>query len=247
MKVFIGFLIASVLMIVFYFLFVPVSIPVLTYHDFVEENVENSMQITKEEFEKEIKFLKDHHYQSITLKDMECFLEGKCKLRRKSVMITMDDGWIGEYQIALPILKKYHMNAVIFYVGEHLDDENPNFIHREEIEKIKKDYPNIEIASHSYSLHFEDAYLLSKEELVEDMKLMKNEIDSKYYAYPYGRSSDSYQKALKEEKYSLAFTFGPDKEHRKVKVGDSKYSVPRLNMSSGMPFWKYVLRLIWFQ
>ncbi len=96
MKVFIGFFVAIVLMVVFYFLFVPVTIPVLTYHDFVDENVENSMQITKEDFEKEIKYLADHHYQSITLKDMECFLEGKCKLSRKSVLITMDDGCIGE-------------------------------------------------------------------------------------------------------------------------------------------------------
>lgn len=245
MKKVIGIIIFLIFCLVGYVFLVPVRIPVLTYHDFVEGDTTNDMQITQSEFEREIKFLRKHHYHSISLKELECFLEKKCKLPRKSVLITMDDGWIGEYKIALPILKKYNMKAVIFYIGEHYDSENPNFIHRDEINKIKEDYPNIEIASHSYALHFEDAYQLSKEEIIEDIKLMKEENDSKYYAYPYGRHSTNYEEALKEEGYSLAFTFGPDKEHRKVSLKDSKYAIPRLNMSHGMPFLKFVLRLNW--
>ena len=247
MKRIIGILIILLLLYVAYILFVPLTIPVITYHDFVQESVDNNMQITEDEFEKEMKYLSDHHYKTISLKDMKCYLEKKCKLSRKAILITMDDGWINELKIAAPILKKYDLHAVIFYVGEHLDDDNPNFMHRDDIELLQKEYPNIELASHSYRLHFEDAYKLSKDELEEDMKLMKEEITSSYYAYPYGRYSKDYQEALKEEGYSLAFTFGPDGEHRKVKQSDSTLAIPRLNMSQGMPLWKFVLRINWYK
>ena len=238
------FIIALVVVVVLQ----PVKVPVLTYHDFSDEKTEDSMQIDVETFEEEMKFLANHHYHSLTLEEMECFIKNKCSIPKKSVLITMDDGWMNEYKIAAPILKKYNLNAVIFYVGEHLDDDNPNFMHRDEVEALQKDYPNIELASHSYSLHFEDAYKLTKEEFVQDMDLMKDEVlETSYYAYPYGRSSDAYREALKEEKFKLAFTFGPDQEHRKATQEDSIYQVPRLNMSGGMPYWKFILRLNWYK
>ena len=49
--------------------------------------------------------------------------------------------------------------------------------------------------------------------------------------------------ALKEEKYVMAFTFGPDKEHRKATRKDDKYKIPRLNISNDMPMWKFKLRI----
>ena len=190
------FIIALVVVVVLQ----PVKVPVLTYHDFSEEITEDSMQIDVETFEEEMKFLADHHYHSLTLEEMECFIKKKCSIPKKSVLITMDDGWMNEYKLAAPILKKYNLNAVIFYVGEHLDDDNPNFMHCDEVEALQKEYPNIELASHSYALHFEDAYKLTKEEFVQDMDLMKDEVlERSYYAYPYGRSADTYREALKEE------------------------------------------------
>ena len=236
-----------ILLLILLFLFLqPVKVPVLTYHDFSYEE-SSDMVINQEEFEKEMKYLANHHYHSLDLSEMECFMKKKCSIPKKSVLITMDDGWINELEIAAPILKKYNLKAVIFYIGEHLDDENPNFMHREDLERLKLEYPNIEIASHSYSLHFEDAYQLSFDEFIVDMDLMKEEIPSSYYAYPYGRGSDTYSEALEKSGYKLAFTFGPDKEHRKASQQDSIYRVPRLNMSNGMPFWKFVLRLHWYR
>lgn len=227
--------------------FMPTKIPVLTYHDFTKEEPENSMQIKKEVFEEEMKYLHDHHYHTLKLEDIECFLENTCKIPKKSVFITMDDGWISELKIAAPILKKYNLNATIFYIGENYDGHNKNFMDKESLEELKKNYPNIEVASHSYALHYEDTYLLSKEELIEDIKVMKEISSSKYYAYPYGRYSSEYIEALKEEGYSLAFGFGPSKEHRKLTKEDNPYTLPRLNISNGMPLWKFILRLNWYQ
>ena len=41
---------------------------------------------------------------------------------------------------------------------------------------------------------------------------MNNVIDTKYFAYPYGHVSHNIEKALKDNNYKLAFTFGSGKK-----------------------------------
>lgn len=220
------------------------KLTVLTYHDFTNGKVNDPMQKNIYDFEREMEYLYKHNYKSLTLKDVKCFYDKKCKLKRKSVLITMDDGWKSELTLALPILKKYNLNAVIFYIGSNYDGHNDKFLNKENLEKIKKDYPNIEIASHTYDNHYEDAYLKSVTELNDDFTKMKDIVDTKYFAYPYGHYSDNYIESLKNNNYKLAFTFGPDKEHRKASIKDNRYKIPRLNLSTTYPLWKYKLKLI---
>ena len=224
----------------------PKRYTVLTYHDFTTGKPENNMQKNIDDFEREMKYLYKNNYKTLTLKDMECFYDKKCVLPRKSVLITMDDGWKNEYELALPILKKYNLNAVIFYVGNNYDGNNSNFIDKNDMEDIKNNYPNIEIASHTFNKHYETAYTEDVKSLDSDFKDMKKIINTKYLAYPYGKYSDNYIKALKENNYKLAFTFGPDKEHRKFSIKDNRYKIPRINVSTTYPYYKYVIRLLPF-
>lgn len=217
---------------------------VLTYHDFTSGSPENGMQKNIDDFEKEMRYLYKHNYKTLTLKDVECFYDKKCKLPRKSVLITMDDGWKSEYKLALPILKKYNLNAVIFYIGSNYDGNNTNYINIDDLIDIENNYPNIEVASHTYNKHYENAYKESISDLDADFKDMKKILDTKYFAYPYGKHSDNYIKVLKDNNYKLAFTFGPNKEHRKFSIKDNRYEIPRVNLSTTYPFYKYILRLI---
>lgn len=41
----------------------------------------------------------------------------------------------------------------------------------------------------------------------------------------------------------MAFGFGPGKEHKKASRNDNIYTIPRLNITNGMPLWKFSLRL----
>ena len=225
----------------------PQKIPILTYHIFASQGESDFMTITKDDFEWEMKYLKKHHYHTLKMDEIECFLENTCKLPRKSVLITIDDGWKSTLDIAAPILKKYDFQATMFYIGKNNNGENESFLDLNDLSYIKENYPNIEIASHTYNLHEEDAYLKPKEELKSDFNNMKEILSSSYFAYPYGKYSDEYIEVLKEEGFHLAFTFGPDKNHRKLTKKDSKYLIPRLNTSGAMPHWKFILRLNWFQ
>lgn len=219
-------------------------ITVLGYHDFTEGDSVSNMQMNIKKFDKQMKYLKDHNYNAITLKQMDCFINKTCKIPRKSVLITMDDGYKSNYDLAFKVLKKYNFNGVVFYMGVNYNGENENYMDLKMIKEAKRKYPNIEFASHTYDLHHENDYLLSYEEINNDFKKMNNVIDTKYFAYPYGHVSHSIEKALKDNNYKLAFTFGPGKNHRKVKLGDDEYHLPRLFISSDMPFWKFILRLV---
>ena len=239
----ISIIVVSILLVVLFPYLFPKKYAVLTYHDFTPKTPENNMQKNVDEFKKEMKYLKKHNYKTLTLKDVECYMNKKCDLPRKSVLITFDDGWKNAYEYALPVLKEYDFNGVIFYLGEKIDKSDPNFISQDELEIIKKDYPNIEIASHTYKNHVEDGYTKSVEELGEDFKAMKDIVDTKYFAYPYGRYSDDYIEVLKDNDYKLAFSFGGKIKHKKFSNKDNKYLIPRLNLSTTYPYWKFVLRM----
>lgn len=219
-------------------------ITVLGYHDFTEGDSVSNMQMNIKKFDKQMKYLKDHNYNTITLKQMDCFINKTCKIPRKSVLITMDDGYKSNYDLAFKVLKKYNFNAVVFYMGVNYNGENENYMDLNMIKEAKRKYPNIEFASHTYDLHHENDYLLSYEEIDNDFKRMNSVFNTKYFAYPYGHVSKNIEDSLGNNNYKLAFTFGPGRDHRKVRHDDDKYHLPRLFISNDMPFWKFVLRLV---
>ena len=221
------------------------KVAILGYHSVMPRSINTSgdnLVVDTEKFEQELKILKKLGYQSMTLDDYYCWKNKKCKKNGKKVLITFDDGYTNNYEYAYPLLKKYHMNGVVFCVGSYIEANDDIHMNKETLAKVKEEYPNIEIASHSWGMHFhsEKTY----DEVVEDINKMKPLVDSEYYAYPFGDWNLEYVKALKDNGYKMAFTFGPKKEHRKSDLKDDNFKVPRLNISNDMPMYKFILRLI---
>lgn len=64
-------------------------------------------------FESHLQFL-DRHYRVVPIMDViEALRNGK-ELPRRSVFITFDDGYKGNYEVAFPLLRKYGMKAAFF-------------------------------------------------------------------------------------------------------------------------------------
>lgn len=221
------------------------KIAILGYHGVMPKEINTSgskLIVNQEDFEKQLKYLKKHGYKSMTLSEFNCWKNKECKKAHKSVLITFDDGYMDNYLYAFELLKKYDMNAVVFYVGKNINSNEGYYMNKETIEKAKVEYPNIEFASHSYGLH--ENFGKTYEEVNNDIMKMKDVLDSKYYAYPHGSFTDEYISALKDNGYLLAFTFGPGKNHRKADIKDDNYKIPRLNISKDMPMYKFTLRLV---
>ncbi len=229
------------------------TIAILGYHNIYNSNDEqieyNQFIIDVKNFEEQMKYLKDNNYKTLTLDEFYCFKKGECDYGRKTVMITFDDGYYYNYKYAFDILKKYNLNAVVFFVGTYASSSDNNinndinsFMSLDTIEKAKVEYPNIEFASHSYNMHGKsNVSNLTKEEIVNDIEKFNSIYKTTYIAYPGGNYNEDFIKALKENNYKIAFGFGP--EHRKAKRNDDDFDIPRLNISSDMSLTKFKLRI----
>ena len=220
----------------------PNKVSVITYHSISKNITDNLMVINQKEFEKQMKFLSDNKFTTLTLDDMNCYMNKKCKIKKNTVLVTLDDGYLDNYELAFPILKKYNINAVVFLIGSNVRNNSAGFINNEYILKTKKEYPNIEFASHGFNLHESDTSNYTLDNYLEDFKLQKEVIDTKYFSYPHGTINDELITSLKKNKYELAFGFGPD--FRKASNKDNKYNIPRLSINGNIPLWKFKLRLL---
>ena len=89
------------------------TVPILTYHRFAE-NCSSPLCMPTKTFELQMRYLKENDYHVITAEELVAFLEYRRGIPKKSVLITMDDGYRSVYKIAYPILKKYGYKATLF-------------------------------------------------------------------------------------------------------------------------------------
>ena len=134
------------------------KIPVLMYHH-LEKNLNNNVVISPENFENQIKYLKYAGYNTITTQQLYDYLNGSIQLPQKPILITFDDGYLSNYEMAYPILKKYNMHAEIFVIASRILEKDVEISHSNEIPKMSwdqlremKDY--ISVQSHSWDSHY---------------------------------------------------------------------------------------------
>jgi len=133
------------------------EIPVLMYQH-LDKHINNNTAISPENFEKQIKTLKENGYNSITAQELYDYLNGKTELPKNPVLITFDDGYLSNYEKAYPILKKYKMHAEIFVITSRILEKNgknvnPNEISKMNWDQLKEMNDYITIQSHTWNSH----------------------------------------------------------------------------------------------
>ena len=244
------------------FLYKHPKISVLCYHNIATQEEkqnypkESDWTITTENFKEHLDYLKKHNYKILTMDEFYNWKIGNIDLPYKSVLITFDDGFLSNYEYAFKLLKDYNMNATVFVVGSFIDNSTSNewngniktYMTKDILEKVKIEYPNIEIYSHSYNLHYQGAINQNKEALMQDLKdfnifYPNNDV----LCYPFGQFNDTIEECLKESNYKMAFRYGPEKkDYKKASRKDNIYEIPRLNVSHGMSVFKFALRLLMY-
>ena len=71
------------------------------------------------DFEFQMRTLRQH-FNPISLHEFEDHLIDGVPLPARSCLVTIDDGWIDNYETAFPILKKYSVPAVIFLPTDYI-------------------------------------------------------------------------------------------------------------------------------
>lgn len=186
------------------------KVTVLMYHHLVQTEAEvngNSMVVTAQRFEEDLRWLADNGYTAVLPRDL---VEG-VPLPKKAVMITLDDGYRSNYELAFPILQKLETKAVIAVICGKLDQEAPTYLTWDMCREMSMS-GLVEFGSHTYWLHNLDerngAYIAggpngiqrlkgeSREnfqarvidDLEKSARRLEDELGNEvlYFAYPYG-------------------------------------------------------------
>jgi len=70
--------------------------------------------VTPAAFTEQMDYLARNGYHVLALKELGAFIAGREALPKKSVIITIDDGYRATYDIAFPILRKFGFPATVF-------------------------------------------------------------------------------------------------------------------------------------
>lgn len=180
------------------------GMPILLYH--MVNDGKSSYAITPTEFEEQMKYLKEEGYTTISLLEYVKARKGKLNLPEKPLVISFDDGYLDNYTVALPIMKKYDFKGTVFVVGNDIGKKG--YLNYEDIRSLQKH--DFEIASHTAN-HL-PLSKLSFEEKKHEIEISKLFLDWKtdktvfFMAYPNGSYDQDCLDILKQTNYLGACT-----------------------------------------
>ena len=203
------------------------GLPVLMYHFFYDENTtsgenkdNNFIEIS--DFEEQVKYLAENDFYFPSWEEVEEYIDGEIILPEKSVVLTVDDGDDSFFELAVPVLQKYNVDATSFVITSWYGY------------RANEKQKNVSYQSHSDCMHEAGAngkgVMLSwdKEKIIQDLENSKKTLggDATIFCYPFGQYNNTGIETLKTTGYKLAFTT----QYGRVYQGSSKYELPRVRV-----------------
>ncbi|MHC1740788.1 MAG: polysaccharide deacetylase family protein [Anaerolineaceae bacterium] len=162
-----------------------VTVPILLYHHISEDNSGNRYYVSPEVFETQMKWLYDHHYQTITVSQLADVIIHGGTLPERAVIITFDDGDQDVFLNAFPVMQKFGFVGTAYIIVNWIGA--PGFDTPDQINQLIS--AGWEIGSHSMS-HID---LTKNEDKLEDevrnsLVQLNSEFGIKVssLAYPFG-------------------------------------------------------------
>ena len=215
------------------------EVPVVMYHRVINKSENEGIHgtyIYENIFREHMKYLKDNNFSVITFEDLNNIgWRNRFDKNKKYIIITFDDGYVDNYELAFPILKEFNFKATIFLMGESTynewdvkaDGEKSFPLMSVEMIKEMQDY-GIEFGAHTFN--HPKLNKLSNDEIKHQIVDVKKPLEEKIgreiitFAYPYGILND-YAKKMVEE---AGYTFGVATDSGSVCLSDDLYQIRRI-------------------
>lgn len=207
-------------------------VPVLMYHRIgtAHNDWERKYCVSPHEFEGHMRRLHSAGWRAISLEDFFAWLDGRTDLPTKSFLLTFDDGFLGVWEHAAPVLKLLDWPATVFLVSsligrrdEWCAAQNPSgatypLMNAEQIRDLARN--GVTFQSHTRS-HV-DLSQLSGEALSRELSGARTDLEAllerpvRYLAYPFGRHNDQTMAAARDAGYLAAFSTQPGFNRRDI-------------------------------
>jgi peptidoglycan/xylan/chitin deacetylase (PgdA/CDA1 family) len=94
------------------------QVVIFGYHRFVNTVRRPDTEITPQAFEAQMQQLKDKNISVIPMQDFLAWRRGEKAIPSRSAILTFDDGWKSQHEVAWPILKKFNFPVTLFVYTE---------------------------------------------------------------------------------------------------------------------------------
>lgn len=207
-------------------------VPVLMYHRVgVAGNAwERKYCIDPRAFSSHMRALANHGMRPCSIDDFIAWREGRRRLEDGAFLLTFDDGFLGVYEHAFPVLASMRWPATVFLVSsligkqdEWCRRENPaGRTHPLLGPREIREMAHAGFAFQSHSRSHPDLTSLAPEALDHELAGARHDLEDllgrpvPYLAYPYGRYDDRVLERTRAAGYSAAFSVQPGFNRRDV-------------------------------
>lgn len=225
-------------------------ITILMYHHFDDdEKRTNSVIMTQARFKEQLSALNEAGYTPIRERELYDYYYNDGELPEKPVLITIDDGYMNNYELAYPVLKNLGFYATIYAITDYRGS-TPGYTPHFSWDVGREMYESgiIDIQSHTANAHLyidgvkgEGPFLTTKlkdesdeqynERIREDLRRSKEiieaEIGNEVYSltYPYGAVNEKVIEIAQEVGFELMYTVNKGLNNSK----SNKYKLNRIN------------------
>jgi peptidoglycan/xylan/chitin deacetylase (PgdA/CDA1 family) len=189
------------------------TVPILLY-DQLAETPETPRITTKSTFERQLRYLSDNGYTTITLDQLYAFLELEDQIPAKAVVISFDSAGTWVYESAFPLLKARGMTAAVFVATEKINKTgNMTWAQLAEMAAAGFDIGSLGHSGDALAMlkpgENGDTYIkrLESEIVTAGQAIAKHTRSAgHYFAYPGGDTNDLVTALLKKHGIRMAFT-----------------------------------------
>ncbi|MHB8106199.1 MAG: polysaccharide deacetylase family protein [Candidatus Cryosericum sp.] len=210
------------------------SIPILMYHDVARhmsgmDAVNLSLLVEPGQFVQQMQYLKDRGFTTITLDDWMAARAGRETLPRNPVVLTFDDGRLGVFQNAFPVLKRNGQKAILFLITAEVGRVVKGYLDWSMVREMQNTGL---ITFGSHTVHHAVLPLLTAQRAMVELSYSKMVIQRntgrpcEYFCYPHGKYDARDARLVAIAGYHAAVTEIPGRS----RVTDNPYELRRVRV-----------------
>ena len=207
-------------------------VPILMYHHLSDlppdaSELQETWTVAPKNFEAQIKLVAERGYRTITMAQLVAHLKRGQPLPAKPIIISFDDGWVDDYVVAYPVLKKYNFIGTFFVYTNAIGHKQ--FLTWPQLEEMSA--AGMDIQSHTLSHpHLRqltpDAAL---KEIADSKVILEKRLGKPVIAfnYPFGEYNAAVIELVKRAGFESAVTLASGYKQR----SDELYTLRRIRIT----------------